>query len=167
MTEVCIKERIKVPNDILQNLRKTIRARTRVGKFFKNAAASEDHGGVTSHEFFTGVLQQVYTDLRKVAKEAQDTPITLEREPFRLNNAFEHLHTEDFPEDCTEDEDKISCEECEKQQKGATRKNRFKVAVNIENDYVNEFMALSTYLLVSHTELLEQRIIERCLTRIM
>ena len=149
MTEVCVKKRIKVPIDILQTLRRTIRARTRVGKFFKKLAPSEDNGGATSHEFFTGVLQQVYTDLRKVTEEAQATVSASEPEQFKLNNAFGHLHTEDCPEDCTEDEDQISCEKCEKRAKRVARKKRLKVAVNIGNDYVNEFMALSTYLLVS------------------
>lgn len=165
LTENVIKNQIKVPNQILQTLRRTIHARIRVGKFFKKLAASEDDDAASSHEFFTSILQRVYNDLRGLAEEEQEAPTTPECEQFKLRNAFEHLHTDSCPEDCLDE-----CLECEddrthegkqghgqkprgitRQSRRMTRRIRSRMASSGENDYVNDFMTLSTYLLVRHT----------------
>lgn len=162
LTDTVIKKQIKVPNDILQILKKTIRARARVGKFFKKLAASEDDDAASSHEFFTSVLQRVYNDLRGLAEEEQEVPITPEREQFKLTNAFAHLHTENCPDDCLDDclecKDDIPHQGSKKHSRGLSRQSRrvtrtirSKLASNVDNDYVNVFMTLSTYLLVRST----------------
>ena len=145
LTRIVVKKHIKVPDDLLQTLRKTIRARTRVANFFKRLAASEEHSTTASHEFFTSVLQQVHDDLRGLAEGAQEKVVTLECGPAKPNNAFEHLQTEDCPE-C---EDESSHEGCKMHARGLSRKGRQKKPPKAGNDFVNEFMALSTYLLVS------------------
>lgn len=166
LTQTVIKTKVKVPNDILQILSRTIRARTRVGKFFKKLAASKGDDAASSHEFFTSVLQRVYNDLRGLAEEEQETPTTPECEQCRLSNAFEHLHTESCPEDCLDEclerEDDRTHEANEKQSRGIcrqsrrmTRRIRSKMASNVESDYVNGFMTLSTYLLVGYTLIFE------------
>ena len=166
LTEAVVRNEIKVPNDILQVLRRTIRARTRVGKFFKKLAASKDDDAASSHEFFTSVLQRVYNDLRGLAEEEPESLTTQECEKCRLSNAFEHLHTESCPEDCLDEclerEDDGTHEGDEKQSRGIcrqsrrmTRRIRSRMASNVENDYVNDFMTLSTYLLVRHTFVLD------------
>lgn len=166
LTEAVVKNQIKVPNDILQILRKTIRARTRVGKFFKKLAASKEDDAASSHEFFTSVLQRVYNDLRGLAEEEPETPTTPECDQCRLSNAFEHLHTESCPEDCLDEylerEEDGTHEGSEKHSRGIyqqskrmTRRIRSRMESNVENDYVNDFLTLSTYLLVRHTFVLE------------
>lgn len=162
LTETVIKNQIKVPNHILQILRRTIGARTRVAKFFKKLAASEDDDAASSHEFFTNILQRIYNDLRGLAEEEQEVLNPQDREQVKLSNTFEHLHTENCPEDCLDD-----CLECEndislvgnrnpprgisRQSRRMTRRIRSKIASSIENDYVNDFMTLSTYLMVRHS----------------
>jgi hypothetical protein len=149
LTETVVRNRIKVPHRVLQDLRRAIRDRTRVGRFFKNFAASKDHGATSSHEYFTGILQRAYNDLRELAEEAQEIITAPEREQLELSNAFECL----LAEDCPEYEDGIPCAAYEKQPKGVSRKRRSKHASRFGTDYVSEFMALSTYLLVSHISL--------------
>ena len=164
LTETVVKKQIKVPNHILQTLRRTIRARARVGKFFKKLASSKEDDGASSHEFFTSVLQRVYNDLRGLAEEDQEILTTPDREHFQLSNVFEHLHTESCPEDCLDDclkcEDDRAHEGNKKQSKGTPRHSRgisrtmrSKIESNVGNDYVNDFMTLSTYLLVRHLQL--------------
>lgn len=162
LTETVIKQQIRVPSHILQILRRTIRARTRVGKFFRKLAASEDDDAASSHEFFTSVLQRVYNDLRGLAEEEQGMSTSPESEQFKLSNAFEHLHTESCPDDCLDEclerEDDRTHEGIEQQSRGLsrqsrrmTRRIRSRIASSVENDYVNDFMTLSTYLLVRQT----------------
>jgi hypothetical protein len=144
LTEVVVKEKIRVPNHLLHTIRRAIRARTRVGQFFKNLAASNDNGATASHEYFTSVLQQVHNDLRGLAEAVRETPSTSELKPFERDNAFENLHIED----CSESEDQTPCTVCENRPRVVSRKRRSKNAKDVRKDYVNEFMVLLTYLLV-------------------
>lgn len=144
LTEIVVRKKIKVPNYLLQIIRRAIRARTRVGQFFKNLAASNDDGATSSHEYFTSVLQQVHNDLCKLAEAACEIPTTPELKQIELNNTFEYLQIED----CLESDDQTPCTVCENRPRVVSQKRRSKHAKNIKKDYVNEFMVLSSYLLV-------------------
>lgn len=153
LTKLILKKNIKVPYDLLRTVRRTIRARTRVANYFKKLGASKDHSTTASHEYFTNTLQQVYDDLRERAEVIREDLPLVEDEPTRSSNTFEHL----LAEYCSgDDDDNTSHEECERNIPSVTCKRRSRKVPKAGNDYVNEFMALSTYLLVSHSCVLEK-----------
>lgn len=142
-----IAKQVTVPVELFHNLGKTIRARTRVSRFFRNAGKNEELEALSSHEFFTQALQQIHGDLRELMQKSRNSASPID-EHFVIENTnpFECLHWEECLKDKEEaqpiDRKNISSSRitgeicCPDHHRAA------------EKDEIGEFMAIALYLSV-------------------
>lgn len=148
-----ISKQVAVPLELYHTLGKTIRARTRVSRFFKRVARPEDHEALVSHEYFTQALQQIHGDLRTLIQNSKNFAGHPDDAIIKRNeNPFELLHWEE----CLKDED--DCQLADQKHVPVPRITAESSDLNhskgIERDNIGEFMAIALYLSVSlfHTQ---------------
>lgn len=153
LANAVISKRVKIPAGLLRGLRQTIRARTRVSKFFKTLAESADQDVSSSHEHFTATLLQIHGDLQSLAQESQTSPATApttpSKRPSKLpSNLFECLKSD---EDVDSEDDLSLAEKCESPSGSVPECSRVNESKGSENDDIGHFMALAMYLSVSRS----------------
>lgn len=151
LANTVILKRIQIPATLLSGLRETIRARTRVSKFFKTLAEPGDQDISSSHEHFTHTLLQIYRDFHSLTQQSRTspTPTTPTQPTTKLpSNAFECLGSDE----CIGNDDDSSVSEKSESSAGMVPEcNRVKESKGSESDDIGDFMALAMYLSVSRS----------------
>lgn len=148
LANTVISRRITVPVELFHNLGKTIRARTRVSRFFKSVARPEDREALLSHEYFTQALQQIHTDLRELTAKCKHSIRRPDDNALQGNaNPFENLHWED----CLQDEKEAQPADRKRApiQRITAESSGPSLSRRSEKDNIGEFMAIAIYLSVS------------------
>ena len=146
-----ISKRIKIPANQLSGLGETIRARTRVSKFFKTLAQPGDQDITSSHEHFTNTLLQIHQDFHSLAQQSRTSPTSTPTKPTSKlpSNVFECLGSDE----CIDNDDELAVAERSESSTGMVAEcSRANESKGGENDNIGEFMALAMYLSVSRSD---------------
>lgn len=153
LANTVISKRVQIPADLLRGLRKTIRARTRISKYFKTLAEAGDQDVSSSHEHFTGTLLQIHRDLQSLIQASPTSPAAPSTTPTKRRskppaNVFEYLNSD---ESFSSDDDLSGTEKCESPSGSVAECSRINEAKGSENDDIGDFMALAMYLSVGQS----------------
>ncbi|MCJ1467159.1 hypothetical protein MMC07_005781 [Pseudocyphellaria aurata] len=148
LADAAIAKRVKIPAGVLSDLKETIRARTRVSKFFKALAKPSDQDVSSSHEYFTATLLQIHRDLTALTQQSRTASATAhttpnKSPPKRSANVFGCLECDDC---IGNDNDWSVGEKCASPSEVAPTCVLVNESAASTNDDIGEFMALAVYL---------------------
>lgn len=147
LAATAVKKPVIVPLYILQSLKRTIRERVKVGKFFQGDVGPEQKNSNANHLYFTGVLIRVYESLYPLVNpddvKAQQ-PNEVSTGVDHVVNIFELLDCAE----CTEDDGTNSVVYRETL-KGRESKRPKKSIAKKSRDIISEYMDICRCLKVS------------------
>lgn len=154
LANTVISKRIKIPAILLSSLKETIRARTRVSKFFKTLAKPGDQEMSSSHEHFTATLLNIYHDFHALTQPSRTSAASAPTRPAKPSSKLPSNVFECLPADeCKDGEDDFSVPEKSQSPSGSVPKcSRVNESKGSENDDIGAFMALAMYLSVSRSD---------------
>ena len=146
LANTVISRRIQMSASLLRDLKDTVRARTRVSKFFKSLAKPGDQEQTSSHEYFTATLLQIHEEFQQLAKSAKtssvSSPVTSTKPP---SNVFEHLQND---KRTNNDHGSPTSPRRVTPTESVDQPSRPDEVSRMKSDDIGEFMALAMYLSV-------------------
>lgn len=151
LSDFAVQEHVQVSPKILRTLRRTIKARNKVGAYFMMMSGVEQQEASSTHSHFTSVLIGIYHRLSVDVGCVRAPPSPEQKAPLEFSNMFGGL---DYDES---DEYSTSTVDVDEHPMNASRnmlpRERTNAGSDKNHDVIGEFMALSMSLSVCITRI--------------